>query len=414
MTLVSGLKIKIKYSYFMKSILPLFASILIVSCAGKNPILTFEVKETKGIERNLEYVEIHWNAKLKPKQEDIFSAIGPEGSYEGQILKVEEENGKGYGITAIFPVSVKAYGTKSYSVISGPSKLKSKLLVKGSGPALNIENEDFIADLTANTLNPEDSLSPGQIKSLILKDHPDEFLKRSNINIHWSPNFQGTGREYRTLSHLIKPEIAQSDIGSYKTTIHKEGTIADYPEIKLNATYEFYAGMPYFLFTSEILVEKDIELYLLRNDEMTLDSLFTHVIYKNPSKKEEEKPLYEKSTFNYLHDHPIKDDALWLAFYNKDRHFALGSIRLQYDNRNLSGGRSPLYMPHTKITAVTADGGRYWNRRLIHEKDTLVPKGSKYFEKNAYFILGDGTGLEKEINNLYDKLHNPLEVKIIQ
>src|SRR5690606_26204903 len=158
----------------------------------------------------------------------------------------------------------------------------------------------------------------------------NQHIKRSNINIHWSPNFQAEGRKYRTLSHLRNPGIGQCDIGPYKVTINKEGNIDDYPEIKLKSTYEFYAGMPYFIFSSEMVMEDDIELYLLRNDEMTMDSLFTHVIYKDRSRGIIEKPLYEISTFEELDEDPIKDDAPWLAFYNKDLDYGYGSIRLEY------------------------------------------------------------------------------------
>jgi len=393
----------------MKIILIVFIPLLIFSCTPNDSVLTFNVKETAGIDRELEFVEIQWSLRTKPGQDDTFSIAGQDGKFEGQILDVIKGSDGQFTVTAIFPVTIKANKSKDYKVVMAPSQLKTSLNVKGDGLALEIENDYFIADLTANKFKADAPLSSGQVRSLILKNYDNQVLKRSHINMHWSPNFQGKGREYAGLSHMIDPDVGYSEIGAYKTSIYKEGKIDGYPEIKLKAKYEFYAGMPYFVFSSEIYIERDIELYLLRNDEMTLDSLFTNLIFSDESKRIKNMPLYEESTYDYLQKDPIKDDAPWLAFYNRDLNYGYGSIRLKYGNKNPKDIQSPLYLPHSKISPVE-DGGRYWNRRLIHEKNTFVPKGSKYYEKNAYCIFDTGSSPIEQIVNLHQRLHNPLQV----
>ncbi|NIT55069.1 MAG: hypothetical protein GWN00_02120, partial [Aliifodinibius sp.] len=63
--------------------------------------------------------------------------------------------------------------------------------------------------------------------------------------------------------------------GPYVIQTIRQDAAPDHPEILLTASYEFYAGKPYFKFYSCMEMLKDVWLELLRNDEMTMDSLFT-------------------------------------------------------------------------------------------------------------------------------------------
>lgn len=347
--------------------------------------------------------------RTKPDKDSNFSISGNDGNRVGQILKIVHNNEK-YKITGLFPVSIEANQIKNYFITALDSEPKDTLLIKGSNFDLNIENNHFIADLTKNPFNTDSSLTAGQLRTLSIKNNSNTQLKRTGINMHWSPNFQSTGREYRTSSHITKLSYASVETGRYLTTLVKEGKVPDYPEITIKVSYEFYAGIPYFVYSSEILIEKEIELFLLRNDEMTLDSIFTQIVYPDPKQGVLTQPLYDPSTFNELKYNPIKHDAPWFSFFNPELQLGYGCIRLEYNNTNLKGTPSPLYIPHTKITAVNSDGGRYWNRRLIHEKNTAVPSGSRYYEKNAYFVLNNISDPVVAINSLLECIHNPLKV----
>ena len=125
---------------------------------------------------------------------------------------------------------------------------------------------------------------------------------------------------------------------------------------------------------------------MLRNNEMTMDSLFTHVMFPDANGTVREFSLYDPQTPEALDKDRIPDDVAWICFYHADHQYAFGSIKLKYDNTNLSGGQSPTFQKHTKISRAS-NGGRYWDRRLIHLQETLVPKGSRYSETNAYLIF---------------------------
>src|SRR5690606_10544147 len=108
---------------------------------------------------------------------------------------------------------------------------------------------------------------------------------------------------------------------------------------------------------------------------------------------------------------PLKDNLDWMGFVDKERGFGLISIRLVYDNSNLDGGPSPLFDPQTKIS-LGANEGRYWNRVLINDSITQVPKKSRYHELNAYLTIDDLKGIKGQIETYRKSLQHPLEVSI--
>jgi hypothetical protein len=59
----------------------------------------------------------------------------------------------------------------------------------------------------------------------------------------------------------------------------RDGYLADYPEVKVEAEYRFFPKDPYFLVWSRMTVEKPLTVTLLRNNEMTMDQFFTHVAW---------------------------------------------------------------------------------------------------------------------------------------
>lgn len=391
-------------NYFLATLLILG----LVSC-NQDSLMEFKVIEPIGIARDLEYIQLEWETDIEPQENTSFYIASKEKKISGQILSINPTSNGNFKIKALFPVQINANETMSYSLLEGSAHYGDTLTVSGAEYDLVIYNKYFTADLRANRKNPSEPLSAGQVSTIAPTNVDGILFKRNNINIHWSPNFQRLDSPYRTLSHLNNG-IAHKKVGPYLVQIEKEGFVDGYPELQINSSYTFFAGLPFFIFSSEVLAKEDVRLSLLRNDEMTMDSLFTHVFH-NSNGKAKALPLYEEATFSLLEENPIPDDVSWLAFTNQDKEYLMGCIRLDYDNNNLDGKPSPLYKPHTKITAA-ANNGRYWNRRLIHDHDTLVPNGSKYFEKNAYFTGFSPDSLESTVSKLHRGLENPLKVVI--
>jgi hypothetical protein len=384
---------------------------------AQKPVLEFSLTENAGISRPLEYItlDVHLDRELDDSEGICIQEQNNEDLILGQILDFNSQANDKITYTCLFPVAIEANSTIQYKVfISENGRLHNEqLMVEGNGTNIKIENAYFIADLTDIKASEQNGLGSGQLAGLVLKQFQDKLLERSHINMHWAPNFQKEELPYKTFGHITDPDTTAIIRGPYKTTIYKAGRVEGYEEILITGTYEFFAGLPYFLFSSEIRIEKDVELMLLRNDEMTMDSLFTHLGYMHLDGTTDTVALYDDQEIQSLEEDPIKDDATWLFFFHDALNYGFGSIRLYYDNTNIHGESSPLYQPHTKITR-SANNGRYWNRRLVHDHNTMIPEGSRYKEKNAYLVFkAHPEDPSREIVNHHKRLMNSLEIKIL-
>src|SRR5262249_44436551 len=114
-----------------------------------------------------------------------------------------------------------------------------------------IENEDFIADLTSRNIQDKEEDS-GTLRALTFKQFGVTLLRTKN-RMHWAPNLQRVGAQgYRGIGtwHPVQEFLEERQGETY---IHRrEGYLADYPEVKIEAEYRFFAGAPYFLFWSRM------------------------------------------------------------------------------------------------------------------------------------------------------------------
>ncbi|MDN5211741.1 hypothetical protein QQ020_06755 [Fulvivirgaceae bacterium BMA12] len=388
--------------------LPIF---VLCACQTKE-LTTLLVTETAGIGRDLEYITVALNAgEISPVS--LREAEKESGLIAGQLLKAKKDSSGKFLLEYIFPVTVGAHESKKFEIVflEGDPPQEG-LITHGTGLELKLENTHFIADLTSTKATAENGLEPGQVAGLVLKQFNNQLLERSHIDMHWAPSFRKEGLSYKTLGHVRPDSVFVNSEGPYLSTIFRKGNVKQYEEICVTGTYQFFAGLPYFTFSSEMLMEDDVALTLLRNDEMTMDSLFTHLMFPGDNGEIREIELYASNTIEDLDRDRIPDDVNWLCFYHTDLKYALGSIRIAYDNTNMNGGQSPTFQKHTKISAGV-NGGRYWNRRLIHEEKTLVPKGSRYIEKNAYLVFAvNSKDPSAQIRDYFQRISNPLKVTL--
>ncbi len=388
-------------NFFLILFVGIFLSLGACSDPKKSRKVIFE--EKAGVSRSLEYVQVSFNDYHE-------KVLFLKDVSTGTVIRGEKLNHEGAikdATAYIFPISIKANEKKTFSVDAPDQELDApEMVVTGKGIALIIENEYFIADFNTNDSKTEKGLYPGQLAGIFVKKK-EVLLERGHINMHWAPNFQREESDYKTIGHIDSGNARVTQKNQYLLEMVKSGNVDGYEEIDVFGQYNFFAGLPYFEFTSTMTFNKDAELLLLRNDEMTIDSLFTHLIY--PDSSGTKMPLYDMAKFDSLTKRPLADDIKWVGFINEPLEYGLVSLRLAYDNQNVEGGESPLYRPHTKISA-SMGSGRYWNRRLIHEHKTLVPEGSKYYEKNAYLVIDGLDDLDGRINYYAACLNKPVTV----
>ncbi|MFK5973159.1 MAG: hypothetical protein QM485_07745 [Flavobacteriaceae bacterium] len=385
--------------------------LMVIGCSEPTPLAVVSVSETAGLTRNIEYITtiISLEEGLKSSETLLVTDLESKRSIPVQIMDTSID-GHNYSLEVTFPVSVKANQTKNLH-FSIKEKMRDTLPVNLmlSEDQLSVENRFYKASFST-----ENDKRGGQIDGIILKEFNDQILKRGHISMHWAPNFSKSDSEgYFTMESLSPSSKNHIRQGLYQVIKKRSGISDSVPEIRIKGRYEFYVNSPYFLFESTMIVEKDVQLDLLRNDEMTMDSLFTHVMYQQKNGEILHLGLYNNELDVLEEDH-IPDNAPWLAFYNIDKGYGFGSIRLAYDNTNLDGNPSPTYTPYTKISRAS-NSGRYWNRVLIGETDMMVQKGSRYKEKNAYLVFKvDVRKPEKEIMEYYTRLTSPLVVTVLQ
>jgi hypothetical protein len=386
--------------------------------ADNKVLATITVSEKSGFSRTVEYIDypiqISSNGNINFIPGLILENLQNNEKIACEISKkTQVNNGRLKILQIIFPIAIEANQKKVFllKIADKDKSVKSDLKVEGKGFDLIIENKFYRADLSKNITVEPQSHESGQIRELLIKMEFDQLLTNVEDRLHWAPNFKRPELEwYTTIAHWDSPAVNDLQKGPYLIKTLRQDLAPDHPEISLTAVYQFYEDLPYFKFYSEMQMVDDVWLELLRNDEMTMDSMFTHLAFQRPSGQIVDVAFADR--FDLLQDNPIENKSLWICFYNIDKGFAFGSIRIRYDNSNQYGHASPTYQPHTQI-GEWLGGIKYWNRRLIHDHLTFVPKGSRYIEENAYLVFKIGQKDKfKAIKYWTDRLHHPLEIEV--
>jgi hypothetical protein len=251
-----------------------------------------------------------------------------------------------------------------------------------------IENEHFVADLSRRIIDGKQEDS-GALRALTYKAFGVTLLRTPN-RMHWAPNLQRAGASgYKGLGTWHPVQIFREDRQGDSYTHHREGYLADFPEVKLLAEYRFFAGLPYFLFWSRMSVEKPLSVTLVRNNEMTMDAFFTHVAWPTRAGEtqiatfEERRPLLEKE--------PIAFDAPWVAFLNLEKGYGYGFV-------SLAARQTKTAKPVLAISDG-AGNGKYWARRLIDNVETALAPGDLFEERTAFVLFR--TSKDKPLDELH-------------
>jgi hypothetical protein len=252
-----------------------------------------------------------------------------------------------------------------------------------------VENRFYVADLSVRIRNgqPEDS---GTLRALTDKQFGVTLLRTEN-RMHWAPNMQRVGASgYRGIGTWQPVQIFREEQKPDVYINYREGHLAEYPEVKIEAEYRFFPDVPYFVFWSRMTVEKALELTLLRNNEMTMDPFFTHLAWprrdgtRQIATFDERKPLLEKE--------PIAVDAPWLAFLNLEKGYGYGFVTLLEKHTRTANASIGI--------SDGAGNGKYWSRFLIRGQPTAVQPGNQYEERTAYVLFK--TSKEKPLDEFFD------------
>ncbi len=265
---------------------------------------------------------------------------------------------------------------QSKVVDTGSLQPKERLRRKQTDPVgFQIENSAYWADLSKRMVAGKEEDS-GTLRGLLFKRF-GVLLERTQNRMHWAPSFQRTGaRGYTSIAMWTPVQKVERTEAPGAFTFTREGFHASYPEIALWAEYRFFAHVPYFLFRSTMTITSPIEIFWLRNQEMTMDDLFTHVAWPGPGARpvltgfEGRKKLLENQT--------LPADVPWVAFLNLDKGYGFGAVALAYHASKTAHA----------ITSINdgAANGKYWDRRIIDQTPVMLAPGDR-FEEHTAFVL---------------------------
>ena len=342
-------------------------------------------------------------------------------------------------VRVAFFADVAAYESERYVVWFDNPAAKapdydSMLDVSGEGVGFTIDNRDYhiVTEKTS-----------GQIDQVDLAFATNLSLRFKYGTLHWNPDFivvpddfPVTGYTWYYAHHFDNPECA-TDSGPVFFSVRRKQLIPGQDVAYMEVSYRFYDSLPYFIMESYIEARKDTKTFAIRNDELAFGRTdFTHAGWRTKTPDMMDGHMGEIGSIAIYHEtragahvlgSALPPNMAWISLAHPANGFAVGSIRLEWENVNaLTGEPSPLYNSHTVISEH--DEGLYWFRSLIYsprssagvDTETVrsflvdVPKGSSYREKNAYLFYRCGAeNTFSPIDELWMRLREPLQATVL-
>ena len=263
-------------------------------------------------------------------------------------------------------------------------------------------------------------LSPksGQLNALSAADPAVRISNRVGV-VHWNPDVFVQGFAWDHSFDWNPPASFSEKAGSMVYINSRKGPMPRVPGVQLEVKYTVEPGRPYFVSETRLDFEQDLGVIAVRNDEMVVDKeLFDSLIYKDKTGSLVRLPLREKDGLPFGLVHCAPADLDWVGLVDTGRGHGFFSLRIAAADGNLEApGLFPL-RGGTCFYAPSDGNYVYWVRPLVYTwadffTNTLhafVPKGSFFYEKNAYGAWRVTEDLGQRLDGLVARLRNPLRV----
>lgn len=289
---------------------------------------------------------------------------------------------------------------------------KTDLIVQGEAPGLQIDNSMYTIGLHPNS---------GHLDQITLKSKPNNPLfhrMETNGAIHWNPGIYSPPRPWTHTADWKPPGNANYISGPIISSTEVWDNLREIPEVDASVRYEFYPGVPYFVSSTSMRINKRLDCIALRNAEIVFKrEQITHAAWYDVVR--DSIITYNVSKMPDLTDLLMEDDVPWITFFNKETGIGFAGIQLSYVNAGLES-KPRLLNPYMYIT-----GGPwiYWARALSlsflsSNMQQMIPamEGNFFAEKWAYLTYEVEKG-DKPFGQLLEwhkKLTNPLKVRLVE
>jgi hypothetical protein len=380
----------------------------------------YQVEEEAGIKRNQEVVTLTLiapKAELDPPEIIIFDSTKavPFEIMERMESVPPETVSASHPMTStlkiVLPLDAKAYDKKTLLVLKGdqgPSPGQG-FAVSGEGLGKTIKGSRLAIEL-----HPQS----GQINTIESLDAEVNLFNKAGV-IHWNPDVFVPGVAWDHSFDWNPPAVFEEKAGAYLYLNSRRGPLPRIKGVMLDVKYTLEAGAPYFISETRLNFEEGQGVISVRNDEMVLfRELFDSLFYRDKKGETIKLPLKEKEGAPFGLVHVAPEDLSWVGLVNSREGFGFFSLRLQTANGNFGIAGEFLHKAGTYFYAPSDGNYVYWVRPLIYtwadyftnSHFAFVPKGSFFYEKNAYVVLRLSPDLPQRLDTLLKKLRHPLRV----
>jgi len=381
----------------------------------------YKVEETTGIPRHAEIVYLTLVAPKSEIEKADFCFFDGSRSVPYQIIEAKESvppesQAKTHPVTLTYKIALP--------LDAEPYQKKILLALKGGGGAsaekgFVTSGEGFGKTVKSSRLSLEFHPKSGQINTI---EYLKEGIKLHNEKagvIHWNPDVFIPGIAWDHSFDWNPPSSLAEKDGEFVYLNARKGPMPRIKDVNLEVKYTLEKDAPYFISETLLTVEKDLGVVALRNDEMVFyKRLFDTLIYKDKKAGVVQQPLLDAPGLPFGLVHIAPADVEWVGLVNTLNRYGFFSLRIKEASANLEAAGDFFNKAGTYFYAPSDGEYVYWVRPYLYTWGdyetsnllTFLPKGSFFYEKNAYILLPMNEKTPAALDELAKKLKNPLRV----
>jgi hypothetical protein len=311
----------------------------------------------------------------------------------------------------ILPIDAEAHEKKLLLALQGeraPAPAKG-LTISGEGLGKTIRGSRLTLELDPQS---------GQVRTIDSVEARIKLFNKAGV-IHWNPDVFVPGIAWDHSFDWNPPATVEEKAGAYLYLNSRRGPLPRVKGVMLSVKYTLAAGAPYFLSETRLDFEEGQGVIAVRNDEMVLSrDLFDSLLYRDKKGELVKLPLREKEGTPFGLVHTAPEDLGWVGLVNSRGGFGFFSLRILAVHGNLEHPGELLHKAGTYFYAPSDGDYVYWVRPLIYtwadfftnNHLAFVPKGSFFYEKNAYIVIKLGADFPQRLDGLLKELRHALKV----
>ncbi len=380
----------------------------------------YQVEEEAGIPRSQEVITFTLTAPIKDLDPpDIVIFDGDEPIPFDIMEKMEsippEAVSANHPVTSTLkialPLDVRAHEKKLLLVLKGD---------QGAAPlpGLSVSGEGLGKRIAGSRLVLELHPQSGQINTIESPDARVRLFNEAGV-IHWNPDVFVPGEGWDHSFDWNPPPKTGEKAGIYLYLNSRRGPLPRVKGVALDVKYRLEAEAPYFISETRLVFEEDRGVIAVRNDEMVLSrTLFDSLVYKDKKGEVIKRPLLEKPGMPFGLVHIAPEGLDWVGLVNTREEFGFFSLRLNAASGNFETPGDFFHKAGTYFYAPAEGKYVYWVRPFVYtwadhftgNLFTFVPKGSFFYEKNAYLVMRLQNNFPSDLDSLLIRLRHPLRV----